>query len=247
MKNHELTQRIIKTISDYSFRSNATVYVSEFSLYLSPLVVKDIEKNYFTFARLKQHANKRQDFFIANDLNITVFCKGVFRSIQKELRFFSSESFFETIIEFKRRVENGNYRGFPQKDTSEDTLRSALCIYIDGETFCEARSSSGQNDIAIPAERTIIETKLWKGQEYYNAGFPELSDYLEKANYTEGYYVVFDYNKTPNDIIKENGEYFECDYQGKKIHVVFVLMNRESPSRLYRAKKRARKNDVSAG
>ena len=100
-------------------------------------------------------------------------------------------------------MENGNFRGFPKKEVSEDTLRSTLALYIQQETFCEPRSSSGNNDITVPSEKVIIETKLWNGIEYYNSGFPELNDYMDKSNYTEGYYIVFDYNKTPNVVMKE--------------------------------------------
>lgn len=237
MKNDELIQRIIKIIGDFCFKESSPTLSNEFSLYLSPLIVKIIEGNNFNYRKFKQFAKKRQDFFIANDLDADQFCKYLYAKIKAELSYFTSESFHDELIEFKRRVENGNYRGFPKQSSSEDTLRSALDIYIRKESFCEARSSSGRNDIVIPSEKSIIETKIWNGEEYYNAGIPELHDYLDKANYKEGYYIVFDYNKNINRIIAKNGECFTVDYKGKQIHVIFVLMNRESPSKLYNAAK----------
>lgn len=237
MKNDELTQRIIKIIGDFCFKESSPTLSNEFSLYLSPLIVRIIEGYSFNYRKFKQFAKKRQDFFIANDLDADQFCKLLFVKIKTELSYFTSESFYDELIEFKRRVENGNYRGFPKQSSSEDTLRSALDIYIRKESFCEARSSSGRNDIVIPSEKAIIETKIWNGEEYYNAGLPELHDYLDKAGYKEGYYIVFDYNKNENCIIAKNGECFTVGYKGKQIYVIFVLMNRESPSKLYNAAK----------
>lgn len=97
---------------------------------------------------------------------------------------------------------------------------------------------AGNSDITVPSEKVIIETKLWKGKEYYNSGFPELNDYLEKANYDEGYYIVFDYNKNPNQVIQAHGEFFDKIYEGKLIHVVFIRMNLITPSQLYKADKK---------
>lgn len=131
-------------------------------------------------------------------------------------------------------MENGNFRGYPKDKTSEDTLRSTLALYIQQETFCEPRSGAGNNDITVPSEHIIIETKLWKGQEYYNLGFPELNDYLEKGKYFEGYYIIFDYNQNPNSVIQKHGDIFDEQYDGKLIHVIFVMMNATRPSQIYK-------------
>lgn len=59
----------------------------------------------------------------------------------------------KSILIFKQKVENGNFRGFPKASTSEDTLRSTLSIYIQQKTFCEPRSGAGNNDITVPTEK----------------------------------------------------------------------------------------------
>ena len=232
----EYVKHLIRIICDYCFRNASSVFVNEFSLYLAPRISKQMRSGSLTYQTFKNTAEKRSDFFVANDLNASSFCKGLYKNLQYELSFVSADSFYDDIVNFKRIVENGNYRGFP-KGTSEDTLRSTLSIYIKEETFCEPRSSSGFNDITIPSQKTIIETKLWKGKEYYNAGLPELNDYLAKANYREGYYVVFDYTQSPNEIVKECGEVFDRTFDGKTIHVIFILMNRIPPSKIYKSKK----------
>lgn len=117
-------------------------------------------------------------------------------------------------------------------------MRGTLVLYIKQETFCEPRSSTGNNDITIPSEKVVIETKLWKGREYYNSGILELHSYLTSYNYSEGYYVIFDYNKSTNEVIKEEGEVFDIMYSGKKIHVVFVRMNTTVSSQIYKESKK---------
>lgn len=232
----EFVKHLIRIVNDYCFKNSSSSFVNEFSLFLAPKIVKPIKSNALTYREFKKIAEKRRDFFVANDLNSATFCKELYKNIIYELSFITADSFYDDIVNFKRVVENGNYRGFP-KGTSEDTLRSTLSIYIREETFCEPRSSSGFNDITIPSQKTIIETKLWNGKEYYNAGFPELNDYLTKSNYREGYYVIFDYTQAPNEIVNSCGEIFDTTYEGKTIHVIFILMNRVPPSKIYKSKK----------
>ena len=237
MRKH-MDKTVIRIIQDYCFNSDASVLSNEFVLTVSPLIVKFIEQGELGLGALRKILQKRKDFFIANDLDITAFCKGLHKKLNYEISFYTDISFYDSIISFKRKVENGNYRGFPKNSTSEDTLRSTPSIYIQQETFCEPRSGAGNSDITVPSEKVIIETKLWKGKEYYNSGFPELNNYLEKANYDEGYYIVFDYNKNPNQVIQAHGEFFDKIYEGKLIHVVFIRMNLITPSQLYKADKK---------
>lgn len=238
MGDNDISKTVIRIIQDYCFNNSTPIFCNEFAITISPHIIKSVKTNSLDLDKLKNIAKKRNDFFIANGVRITPFCKGLFIKLNYELSFYEYESFYDSIVTFKRKMENGNFRGFPKKEVSEDTLRSTLALYIQQETFCEPRSSAGNNDITVPSEEVIIETKLWDGIEYYNSGFPELSDYLDKSNYTEGYYVVFDYNKTPNIVIKEQGEIFDTKYQGKLIHVVFVKMNAVRPSQIYKEEKR---------
>lgn len=229
----DVSKTIIRIIQDYCFSNAAQILNSEFIFTILPSVFEAINDGTFSLAVLNKIAKKRMDFFHANDLHLNTFCEGLYKKLSAEFSLFSEMSFHTSILEFKRKIENGNFRGFPKEKTSEDTLRSTLTVYIPQETFCEARSGSGNSDIAVPSEKTIIETKLWKGEEYYQAGFPELTEYLDKSGYTEGYYIIFDYNKTPNKIINANGETFDINYQGKLIHIIFVRMNAVRPSKKY--------------
>lgn len=244
MHNH-ISKTIIRIIHDFCFNSSAPLFCNEFALSVAPLIENHIQLKTLDLRKLREIAKKRQDFFVANDIDLNTFCKGLFQKLNYELSFYNDTSFFDSLITFKRKMENGNFRGFPKNKTSEDTLRSSLALYIQQETFCEPRSGAGNNDITIPSEKVIIETKLWDGIEYYNSGFPELNEYLDKSNYDEGYYIIFDYNQTSNKVINEHGEIFDEQYQGKLIHVIFVRMNSVRPSKIYRSKKQNKTEGIT--
>lgn len=236
--NNDITKTIIRIIQNYCFNNSASTLSNEFVLTVSPLITSYIKSERLNLAELRKIIQKRKDFIYANDIDITSFTKGLFKKLNYELSFYSYTSFFDSMINFKRKMENGNSRAFPKDKTSEDMLRSTLAIYIQQETFCEPRSGAGNNDITVPSEKIIIETKLWNGSEYYNTGFPELEEYLDKSNYNVGYYIIFDYNQTPNQVIKENGEVYEIKYKSKLIHIMFVKMNALRPSKIYKETKK---------
>lgn len=238
--NNNISKTIIRIIQDHCLNNSAPLFINEFAISITPQITRHIQKSKLDLMTLKNIAQKRKDFIIANNLDVTLFCKGLFKKLNYELSFYDEISFYESMLIFKRKMENGNFRGFKKGKINEDTLRSTLAIYIQQETFCEPRAGAGNSDITVPLEKIIIETKLWDGIEYYNSGFPELNDYLEKNGYKEGYYVVFDYNQTPNQVIIENGETFDFIYSEKLIHIIFVKMNATPPSRIYREHKKSK-------
>lgn len=235
--NSDITKTIIRIIQDYCFENDAPLLNDKFAISLSNKILALSDRKELTLPNLRNVAKKRRDYFIANDLDCTLFCKGLYRKIIYELDFITFESFFDSIKRFKYKMENGNARDFIKTKTSEGMLRSTLNIYLDQESFCEARAGAGNNDIVVPSEKVVIETKLWDGIEYYNSGLPELYEYLRNYNYRLGYYIVFDYNKNDNPIIKSNGEMFSINYKNKDIHVFLIRMNEVRPSQKYKAMK----------
>lgn len=234
----DISKTIIRIVQDYCFSNSAPLFSNEFALYIASSLSAAIERKELTPGAFAKNAGNRRDFFQANDLNAKAFCEGLFKKLNYELAFIEDVSFLGAMKEYKRKMENGVCKGFPKEATSEDTLRGSLVLYIQRETFCEPRSGTGNNDITVPSEKTVIEVKLWKGREYYNSGIPELHSYLTSYNYSEGYYVVFDYSKSANEVIEGNGEVFDIIYSGKTIHVVFVRMNKTVPSRIYQESKK---------
>lgn len=238
--SNDLSKTVIRIIQDFCFENSAIHLVDKFALAISTQIVQLIEKKSLLVNRLYDIAIIRHDFFDANDLDAKKFCKDLYIRLNIELKFCTNDSFNELLIEYKRRMENGLFKGFPKETSSEDTLRCNLAMYIKEETFLEPRTASGQCDICIPSQRMVIETKLWKGIEYYNSGLPELSSYLKSLKYIEGYYVIYDYNKNYNPIVKENGEVFEMSFDTKLIHIIFVRMNAIAPSQIYKTKKKSK-------
>lgn len=236
MTDNDLSKTIIRIIMDYCFSNSAIYNNDKFALTLSSKII-NLRKKEYDFSLFYEEAKKRTDFFVANEINCFEFCKGLYKKLNQELSFYTPTTFFDLIVEFKRKIENGAFRGFPKAKTSEDTLRSTLTIYLDVEAFCEPRSAAGNNDITVPSCKTIVETKLWEGEEYYNSGFPELNEYLEKYNYKTGYYIIFDYNKSINKIMKSNGAIFSTKYCNKDIQVFFIRMNEVRPSEVYKTNK----------
>ncbi len=65
--------------------------------------------------------------------------------------------------------------------------------------FLEVQTGRGRIDLLIlhKEKKYIIETKIWGGDRYYQAGKKQLAAYLKLENATEGYYVVFDHRNKP--------------------------------------------------
>lgn len=231
MQNN-LENSVIRIIQDYCFRKKASILVHEFSITLAPRVLLMIQNEKITYDKFFLLAKTRSDFFHANEIEAHDFCQGLYRNLKSEIGFCVFSGFIDSILEFKRRMENGfaKAKGFSNQD--EDTLRVALALFIQQESFLEARTSSGRSDIIIPSLKIVIETKVWKGQQYYNDGFPELEAYLLAMHYTEGYYVIFDYSPNDNIVISTNGEVYDKEYNSLQIHVIFIRMKKTAPSQI---------------
>lgn len=229
--NEDISKSIIRIVHDYCFANSASVLVDKFALSITPKIIVYLNNKNFNTETLRNAAKSRRDFFIANDLNIREFCKGLFLTIKQELAYCKSEVFFDSLIRFKHKIEDGIFKSLVESDDSEDKLRRLLAMFISEETFLEPEMSGGKCDICIPKEKTIIETKLWKGEVYYQAGFPELDSYLSGRMYNEGYYVIFDYTKNGCDHFNKNNGVFDVIFNDKIIHVIFIRMNPIAPSK----------------
>lgn len=231
-----IEKTILRLVEDYCYKRSINNLVLEFSLAIATKVAKAILGESLTHQKFHSICSFRNDFYLANDLNKNTFIINLYREIKSELLYYQFDSLIDSLLEYKKRIENGNLKGFP-KGTKEDTLRSNLSIYLQYENFCEPRCGSGNSDIIIPSQKSIIETKLWEGEEYFNSGLPELREYLGKQGYKQGFYIVYDYNLSPNCIIRDKGEFFEISDSALKIYVIFIRMNPIRPSKIYRQNK----------
>lgn len=88
----DMDKTVIRIIQDYCFNSDASVLSNEFVLTVSPLIVKFIEQGELGLGALRKILQKRKDFFIANDLDITAFCKGLHKKLNYEISFYTGVS-----------------------------------------------------------------------------------------------------------------------------------------------------------
>ena len=75
---------------------------------------------------------------------------------------------------------------------------------VHGNIYLEGQTGRGKMDIAIfhQARKYIVETKIWEGPRYYEAGKRQLAAYIQLEGAVEGYYVVFDHRQNPEPRIE---------------------------------------------
>lgn len=86
----------------------------------------------------------------------------------------------------------------------EDMGRKYFLLYLrpiingTGNYYIESRTRSmGRTDIIVDycGEQHVIETKIWRGNEYHLRGERQLVDYLDDYHKDKGYMVSFNFNK----------------------------------------------------
>ncbi len=94
----------------------------------------------------------------------------------------------------------------------EESGRKLFLLYLQpiingtGNYYIESRTRSmGRTDIIIDycGEQHIIETKIWRGQEYNNRGERQLAAYLDDYHKKIGYMLSFNFNKNKQTGVKE--------------------------------------------
>ena len=66
-----------------------------------------------------------------------------------------------------------------------------------GMLHIEVQTGRGRMDLIVThhQRKYIVETKIWRGDRYYQAGQQQLARYLKIEGVTEGFYVVFDHRQ----------------------------------------------------
>ena len=98
-------------------------------------------------------------------------------------------------------------------DTPRESVgRLLLLSYLDqfvklvgGVMHIEVPTGRGRMDLLITHKQTkyIVETKIWRGAMYYEAGKAQLAAYMKTEDAVEGYYVVFDHRRAPEPRIED--------------------------------------------
>ena len=75
---------------------------------------------------------------------------------------------------------------------------------VDGAMYLEVQTGRGRMDILIlhRNQKYIVKTKIWGGDNRYQAGKAQLAAYARSEGAAEGYYVVFDHRNTPESRVE---------------------------------------------
>ena len=108
---------------------------------------------------------------------------------------------------FRDFIARAGFRILQVPDTPQESVgRHLLLAYLDefvrrigGVMHIEVQTGRGRMDLILThnARKYIVETKVWRGNRYYQAGKQQLAAYLKLEKAVEGYYVVFDHRQTP--------------------------------------------------
>ncbi len=108
---------------------------------------------------------------------------------------------------FQTFIARAGFRILQVPDTPQEYVgQHLLYAYLDhfarivgAAMFLEVQTGRGRIDLLIlhNQRKYIVETKIWEGTRYYQAGKKQLAAYLKLERATEGYYVVFDHRQNP--------------------------------------------------
>ena len=108
---------------------------------------------------------------------------------------------------FRDFIARAGFRVLQVPETPKESVgRHLLLAYLDefvrrvgGVMHIEVPTGRGRMDILIThnQRKYIVETKIWRGDNRYQAGKQQLAAYLALEGATEGYYVIFDHRQTP--------------------------------------------------
>ena len=108
---------------------------------------------------------------------------------------------------FRDFIIRAGFRILQVPDTPQESVgRHLLLAYLDqfvkligGFMHIEVQTGRGRMNIIIihNQQKYIVETKIWRGDNRYQAGKRQLAAYLSSEGITEGYYIVFDHRQDP--------------------------------------------------
>ena len=108
---------------------------------------------------------------------------------------------------FQAFIARAGFRILQVPDTPQEYVgQHLLYAYLDhfvrivgADMFLEVQTGRGRMDLLIihNQRKHIVETKIWEGIRYYQAGKKQLAAYMKLEAAVEGYYVVFDHRQQP--------------------------------------------------
>ena len=137
---------------------------------------------------------------------------------------------------FRDFIARAGFKILQVPDTPQESVgRHLLLAYLDqfvkligGFMHIEVQTGRGRMDIIIThnQQKYIIETKIWRGDNRYQAGKKQLVTYLRSEDVTEGYYIVFDHREEPKPRVETE------TIEGLTIRSYVIPVMQELPSKV---------------
>ena len=111
-----------------------------------------------------------------------------------------------------------------------------IADFLSGFMHIEVPTGRGRMDIIIIHNRQkyIVGTKIWRGDNRYQAGKKQLAAYLSSEGVAEGYYVVFDHRQDPepgSPPVTGKGRVETETVEGLTVRSYIIPVMQEPPSR----------------
>ena len=140
---------------------------------------------------------------------------------------------------FKDFIARAGFRMLQVPETPQEYVgQNLLYAYLDhfvrtinADMFLEVQTGRGRIDLLIVhnARKYIVETKIWEGKKYFQAGKRQLVAYLKSEKAIEGYYVVFDHRTNPDSRVETE----TIDRVTIRSYIIPVIQ--EKPSSIFRS------------
>ena len=137
---------------------------------------------------------------------------------------------------FRDFIARAGFKILQVPDTPQESVgRHLLLAYLDqfvkdigGFMHIEVQTGRGRMDIIIThnQQKYIIETKIWRGENRYQAGKKQLAAYLRTEGVTEGNYIVFDHREDPEPQVETE------TIDGLTIRSYVIPVMQEPPSKV---------------
>lgn len=181
-------------------------------------------------------------------LRIRLFCRGLaldFRGVDAGLardllgvKYDPLEQARYEMKNFKAYIERQSYRDiFVGNKPQENIARGYLQSYLTSRSYREVPVRGGYTDILVFTRdgRFLYETKIWRGDEYYQQGLRELEEYILGEGNDGGlvgiFYVIFDATKSHQAVARLKAPFAKIPTLGRTVDVVVINLRPPKPSK----------------
>ncbi len=140
---------------------------------------------------------------------------------------------------FRDFIARAGFKILEVPDTPKESVgRHLLLAYLDqfvkvigGFMHIEVQTGRGRMDVIITynQRKYIVETKIWRGDNRYQAGKEQLAAYFRYESLTEGHYIVFDHRQAPKPRVETE------TIEGLTIRSYVIPVMQELPSKMQSA------------